>query len=91
MRALQRGCLSPESLELKQEAVVMFTKNDPAGRFVNGTLGARGRSSTRQSGHPVVRTRAGRRIVAEPAKWKIEENGKERASITQVPLGSPGR
>ena len=39
VRTLQRGCLSPESLELKQGAVVMFTKNDPAGRYVNGTLG----------------------------------------------------
>ena len=39
VRTLQRGCLSPERLELKQGAVVMFTKNDPAGRYVNGTLG----------------------------------------------------
>jgi ATP-dependent DNA helicase PIF1 len=85
VRALQRGCLSPESLELKQEAVVMFTKNDPAGRFVNGTLGVVAEFDE-GDGHPVVRTRGGKRIVAEPAKWKIEENGKERASITQVPL-----
>ena len=85
VRALQRGCLSPESLELKQEAVVMFTKNDPAGRFVNGTLGVVAEFDE-GDGNPVVRTRSGKRIVAEPAKWKIEENGKERASITQVPL-----
>ena len=85
VRALQRGCLSPESLELKQEAVVMFTKNDPAGRFVNGTLGVVAEFD-KGDGHPVVWTRGGKCIVAEPAKWKIEENGKERASITQVPL-----
>jgi ATP-dependent DNA helicase PIF1 len=85
VRALQRGCLSPDRLELKQDAVVMFTKNDPAGRFVNGTLGVVAEFDE-GDGHPVVRTRGGKRIVAEPAKWKIEENGKERASITQVPL-----
>jgi ATP-dependent DNA helicase PIF1 len=85
IRALQRGCLSPESLELKQGAVVMFTKNDPAGRFVNGTLGlVEGFDET--DGYPIVRIRAGRRILAEPAKWKIDENGKERASLTQIPL-----
>ena len=34
----------------------------------------------------MVRTRGGKRILAEPSKWKIDENGKERASVTQVPL-----
>jgi hypothetical protein len=85
VRALQRGCLSPERLELKQDAVVMFTKNDPAGRYVNGTLGVVADFDA-EDGYPVVRTRGGRRILAEPSKWKIDENGKERASITQVPL-----
>ncbi len=85
VRPLQRGCLSPERLELKQGAVVMFTKNDPAGRYINGTLGIV-EDFEPESGHPVVRTRSGKRILAEPTKWKIDENGKERASITQVPL-----
>ena len=85
VRTLQRGCLSPETLELKQGAVVMFTKNDPAGRYVNGTLGVVDDFDA-EDGYPVVRTRGGKRILAEPSKWKIDENGKERASITQVPL-----
>jgi hypothetical protein len=85
VQALKRGCLSPEGLELKQGAVVMFTKNDPAGRYVNGTLGIVEEFDA-TDGHPMVRTRSGRRILAEPAKWKIDEGGKERASITQVPL-----
>lgn len=83
--ALKRGCLSPDRLEVKQQAVVMFTKNDPAGRYVNGTLGIV-EDFDPESGSPVVRTRMGKRIVAEPVTWKIEENGKERASVTQVPL-----
>ena len=85
MRILQRGCLSPEALELKQGAVVMFTKNDPAARYVNGTLGVVDDFDAEDS-YPMVRTRGGKRILAEPSKWKIDENGKERASITQVPL-----
>ncbi len=85
VQALKRGCLSPEALELKEGAVVMFTKNDPAGRYVNGTLGVV-EGFDPDEGNPIVRTRRGARIVAEPAKWKIDEGGKERASITQVPL-----
>jgi hypothetical protein len=85
VRTLQRGCMSPERLELKQGAVVMFTKNDPAGRYVNGTLGVVDDFDPEDS-YPMVRTRGGKRILAEPSKWKIEENGKERASVTQVPL-----
>jgi len=83
--ALKRGCLSPEALALKPDSVVMFTKNDPGGRYVNGTLGLV-EDFDAETGSPVVRTRGGKRLVAEPVTWKIEENGKERASVTQVPL-----
>ena len=36
---LKRGCLSPENLELKKGAIVMFTKNNFQKGFVNGTIG----------------------------------------------------
>ena len=63
----------------------MFTKNDQGGRYVNGTLGVV-ESFDPDEGFPVVGTRSGKRILAEPSTWKIDEAGKERASITQVPL-----
>jgi hypothetical protein len=63
----------------------MFTKNDQAGRYVNGTLGLVERFDA-EEGFPVVVTRSGKRILAEPSTWKIDEAGKERASIAQVPL-----
>jgi ATP-dependent DNA helicase PIF1 len=85
IEALKRGCLSPDSLALKRDAIVMFTKNDPAGRYVNGTLGLV-EDFDPETGAPVVRTGRGKQIVAEPVTWKIEENGKEHASVTQVPL-----
>ena len=79
--------LGPFRLELalKIGAVVMFTKNDPAGRYVNGTLGLVEEFDP-ETGSPVVRTRNAKRIVAEPVTWKIEDGGKEQASVTQVPL-----
>lgn len=82
--ALKRGCLSPELLELKEDAEVMFTKNSPQGRFVNGTLGRV--TSFDSSGLPIVETRDGETIVAERMEWQVEEGGKIRASISQVPL-----
>lgn len=82
---LRRGCLSPERLSLKEGAVVMFTKNDPKGAFVNGTLGTiigfQGYTSW-----PVVKTKSGREITAEPMSWTIDDNRRVLASITQVPL-----
>ena len=83
--ALQKGCLSPETLRLKVGAAVMFTKNNPQEGFVNGTLGVV-EGFDRQDDHPIVRTRSGRRIEVEPMDWAVEENGTVRALITQVPL-----
>lgn len=83
--ALKRGCLSPETLYLKVGAAVMFTKNNPKEGFVNGTLGAI-EEFDKHSGYPIVKTRSGRRIEVEPMDWAVEENGKIRAQITQLPL-----
>jgi len=84
VETLKRGCLSPESLVLKVGASVMFTKNNPSGAFVNGTLGKI--TSFSASGAPVVRTSGGRSIVVEPMEWMIEEDGKVKAKIIQLPL-----
>lgn len=83
--ALKKGCLSPELLKLKPGASVMFTKNNPQGRFVNGTLGTVV-DFDRESHFPIVETRSGSRIVVEPTDWIIEEGGETRAKITQLPL-----
>ena len=83
--ALKKGCLSPEILYLKIGASVMFTKNNPKEGFVNGTLGVVDEFD-KISGNPIVKTRSGRKIEIEPMDWTIEENGKVRASISQLPL-----
>ncbi len=82
---LKRGCLSPERLDLKIGAVVMFTKNDPDGRFVNGTLGAVS-DFDREEGNPVVVTKSGLTVFTKPAEWKINEDETVKAGIEQIPL-----
>ncbi len=82
---LKRGCLSPETLYLKVGAAVMFTKNNQKGSFVNGTLGVV-EEFDKYSGYPTVKTRGGKRIKVEPMDWSMEEDGKIRARISQLPL-----
>ncbi len=84
VEGLIRGCLSPEVLELKEGAAVMFTKNSPQGRFVNGTLGVV--TGWDASGMPIVKTKDGLRITCESMEWQLEEQGKVKASISQIPL-----
>lgn len=83
--ALQKGCLSPETLHLKIGAAVIFTKNNPKKGFVNGTLGVID-NFDKMTGYPIVKTKNGKRIEVEPVDWTVQENGKERVRITQLPL-----
>ena len=85
IEALRRNCLSPERLELKTGAKVMFTRNHLEGRYVNGTTGEV-TQFRRSDGTPVVRTREGRTVEAEVAEWSIENDGKKAARVLQVPL-----
>ena len=83
---LKRGCLSPELLLLKEGARVMFTKNDPGGRYANGTLGVVVGFEPTAYKYPVVQLLDGDEVVAEPVEWKMDDAGKTLARITQVPL-----
>jgi DNA-binding NarL/FixJ family response regulator len=85
IETLKRGCLSPEVLELKKDAAVMFTKNSFEVGYVNGTLGTVLEFDP-DTGFPVIETREGERIIATPAEWAVEDGGKVLASITQIPL-----
>ncbi|TSC90399.1 MAG: ATPase AAA [Microgenomates group bacterium Gr01-1014_5] len=82
---LKKGCLSPEALYLKIGAAVMFTKNNPKEGFVNGTLGVvEGFNKT--NSYPIIKIRNVRLIEVKPMEWTLEENGKVRALISQLPL-----
>ncbi len=84
IETLKKGCLAPEELLIKEEAVVMFVKNNPSKGYVNGTLGKV--SGYDNNGYPLVETYSGKSIVASPVSWRIEENDIVLAEINQIPL-----
>ncbi len=82
--ALARACPSPRRLALKEGARVVFTRNDPGGRWANGTLGVvAGYDDER--GAPVVETARGT-LLAAPFEWTAGADGHAVASVRQVPL-----
>lgn len=82
---LIRGCLSPETLELKIGAAVMCTRNNPELGFVNGTLGTV-IDFDGDEGYPVIKTGQGRTLTIPPMDWSIDEGDKVLAKVTQIPL-----
>ena len=82
---LVRNCLALEELHLKKGALVMFIKNDPEGRYINGTLGQITAFQT-AGGWPVVKTKAGHTIYTDQAIWTIEKDGLDVATFKQIPL-----
>ncbi len=80
---LTKSVLAPEILELKRGAEVMFVANNFVSGFVNGT---RGTVIDFNGDSPVVATVGGKEIVVEPHSWKLEEDGKVRAEVAQLPL-----
>ena len=83
VEALKKSCLSPAKLRLKIGARVMFVKNNYEAGYVNGTLG---KVVDFDLMGPIVETVSGKRITANPVSWVIEEEGKVKAEIAQVPL-----
>ncbi|MES2470935.1 MAG: AAA family ATPase [Patescibacteria group bacterium] len=82
VEALKKSCLAPERLLLKKGARVMFVKNNYETGYVNGTLGVIKELSEQG---PIVETSKGR-ITAAPVSWTVQEDGKIKAEISQVPL-----
>ena len=82
---LAKNCLSPEVLELKEEAMVMCTKNNFEMGYVNGTLG-RIVEFDIEDGLPVIETTEGKRIKMEETNWSLAEDNKVLAEVTQIPL-----
>jgi nucleoside-triphosphatase THEP1/DNA-binding NarL/FixJ family response regulator len=82
--ALKKGCLSPDVLELKVGAHVMFTKNSFEQGFVNGTLGIV--EAFDSDGTPIVKTKSGKSIWAVPMEWSITDGSRTLAAVNQLPL-----
>jgi len=86
VEGLKKHCLAPEALILKVGAEVMFIKNDPLGRYVNGTRCVVVGFESSEEGWPIVKTYQNKTIVVAPEDWHYEDNGVIRATLTQVPL-----
>ncbi len=85
VESLKKSCLSPEVLQLKKGAFVMFVKNSQDRSYVNGTLGEVV-DFDGDTGYPVVKTRDGRSIHVVPDTWEMRDGEKKLASLTQLPL-----
>lgn len=83
VEAIKKWCLAPETLVLKKWARVMFVKNNFEAGYVNGSIGhVVGRFETL----PIVELQDGTKIIADYMDWSIEENGKIKATVLQIPL-----
>jgi len=80
---LMKSVLAPEVLELKHGAEVMFVANDFPKGFVNGS---RGRVVGFDGSTPVVELQNGKEIRVEPHAWSLEEDGRVRAEVSQLPI-----
>jgi len=81
---LKKNCLAPETLKLKEGAIVMFVKNNFKEGYVNGTLGTV--IGFDGNDFPIVRTIKGKTITVAIEKWDFERNEEVLASIWQLPL-----
>lgn len=84
VEVLKKSCLAQEELRLKKGAVVMFLKNNPIKKYVNGTLGKVVGFDIMD--FPIVEVKDGRKITVEPESWTIDEDGKVKAELKQIPL-----
>jgi ATP-dependent exoDNAse (exonuclease V) alpha subunit len=88
---LKKSCLAHQELRLKIGAEVMCIKNNFEEGYVNGTRGKvisflDSNDLGGQVYTPVVELYNGKTIFVTPETWAIEEDGKVKASISQLPL-----
>ena len=84
LEALKNNCLADEVLELKIGAKVICIKNDTERRYVNGSMGVVVDFEVDDS--PIVELVSGRRVAIKADSWRIEEDGKVKAEISQLPI-----
>ena len=84
---LVTSVLAPAQLKLKIGASVMAIKNDPRGRYVNGSLGKVIDFDSKATGEvPIVKFNNGKTVAVEYDEWRLEDGNKVLASVRQIPL-----
>ena len=84
MQILQKNVLAPEILKLKLNAVVMAVKNDPEGRFFNGSIGIV--TGFSRDGFPIVDFGDLYSYTVYPQEWEFKRGDRTTAAITQIPI-----
>ncbi|MEN9881487.1 MAG: hypothetical protein RLZZ308_670 [Candidatus Parcubacteria bacterium] len=84
VQSLKNNCLADESLELKVGAKVICIKNSQDRSYVNGSMGKVVMFDN--DGSPVVALTSGKKVTIKADSWKIEEDGKVKAEIMQLPI-----
>jgi ATP-dependent exoDNAse (exonuclease V) alpha subunit/uncharacterized protein YerC len=84
LQSLKNNCLAEEILELKVGAKVICIKNAQDRSYVNGSMGVV--IGFTNDGMPVVELVHGKKVTITADSWKIEEDGKVKAELQQLPL-----
>jgi ATP-dependent exoDNAse (exonuclease V) alpha subunit len=80
---LKKNLLTPALLQVKVGAKVMFTRNDPAGQYVNGLTGV---VEDMNCNMIQVATQDGRTVGLERAVWNFDPSARDTATFKQFPL-----
>ena len=82
---LKKSSIATQVLKMKKGAEIMCIKNNFEMGYVNGSRGkiVDFELDTR---YPVVELYSGQRVTLKPESWSIEEEGRIKASIKQIPL-----
>jgi len=84
IETLKKGTLAQDRIAIKDNARVLFVKNNYEKGYMNGSVGVV--TGFSEAGWPEVELVNGATIEATPETWSLEEGGKVLASVTQVPL-----
>jgi ATP-dependent exoDNAse (exonuclease V) alpha subunit len=82
---LKKSCLAHEKLKLKVGAEIMCIKNNFEEGYVNGSRG-KIIGFNKENGNPIIELYNGKKITLKPELWAIEEDGRVKASLSQIPL-----
>ena len=82
---LKKSCLAHESLKLKIGAEIMCIKNNFEEGYVNGSRG-KVIGFEEETKNPIIKLYNDKKIILKPQLWAIEEDGKIKASLSQIPL-----
>lgn len=81
---LMKSVLAPEVLELKKGAEVMFVANNFAEGYANGSRGQVVDFDGDDA--PIIQLTSGKKITVTAHSWSLEEDGRVKAEVSQLPL-----